>query len=139
MTLSAILSILMESHEYASTTSLIRTLTTKTLNFAIRIDRVILQSSHLLPCHKSARAAQSKPVRKDNRRKVKGNGLGSILLVLVLDLLGSGISLLFSLLGTTLETEDELNSGVLRNRIIYQSVVISPADSGMGVISRGRK
>jgi len=52
--------------------------------------------------------------------------------VLVLDLLGSGIGLLFSLLGTTLETEDELNSGILGNGIIYQSVVISTADSGMG-------
>jgi len=35
MALSAILSILMESHEDAGTTTLIRTLTTKTLNLAI--------------------------------------------------------------------------------------------------------
>jgi len=116
MTLSAILSILMESHEYASTTSLIRTLTTKTLNFAIRINRVILQSSHLLPI--------TSQYRHPNQEH--------ILLVLVLNLLWSGISLLFSLLGTALEAEDELNSGILGNRIIYQSVVISTADSGMG-------
>jgi hypothetical protein len=52
--------------------------------------------------------------------------------VLVLDLLGGGVSLFFSLLGTTLETEDELDSRILGNSVVYQSIVISTADSGMG-------
>ena len=49
MTLATILSILMESHKDSGTTSLTRTLTTKTTNLAIRINRIILQCSHFLP------------------------------------------------------------------------------------------
>jgi hypothetical protein len=49
MALSAVLSILMECHKDASTTSLSRAFTAKALNFAIRINRVVFQSSHLLP------------------------------------------------------------------------------------------
>jgi hypothetical protein len=52
--------------------------------------------------------------------------------VLVLDFLGGGILLLFSLFGTTFETKYQLDSGILGNAVIYQSVVISTADSGMG-------
>jgi hypothetical protein len=48
MTLPTILSILMESHKDSRTTSLTRTFATKTLNLAIRINRIILQRSHFL-------------------------------------------------------------------------------------------
>jgi hypothetical protein len=49
MTSPTILSILMKSHKDSSTTSLTRTFPSKTLNFSIRINRIILQSSHFLP------------------------------------------------------------------------------------------
>jgi hypothetical protein len=49
MTLSTILSILMECHKDSRTTSLTRTFTTKTSNLAIGINRIILQCSHFLP------------------------------------------------------------------------------------------
>jgi hypothetical protein len=49
MTLSTILSILMESHEDSRTASLGRAFSTKTLNLAIRINRVIFQCRHFLP------------------------------------------------------------------------------------------
>ena len=45
--------------------------------------------------------------------------------MLVLNLLWRGVSLLLSLLGTTLETENQLYSRILRNFVIYQSIVIS--------------
>jgi len=54
--------------------------------------------------------------------------------VLMFDFLGSSILLLLSLFGAAFETEYQLDSGVLRNTVVYQSVVISImiADSGMG-------
>ena len=113
MALPTILSILMESHKDSRTTSLTRTLTTKTTNLAIRINRIILQCSHFLPGRPSVHFF-----------------LWKILLMLVLDLLGSGILLLLSLFGTSFETEYQLNCGILGNAVIYQSVVISMADSG---------
>ena len=57
-----------------------------------------------------------------------------LLLVFVFDFLGSCILLLFSLFGTAFKTEDQLDSRILRNTVVYQSVVVSimVADSGMG-------
>jgi hypothetical protein len=78
MALSAVLSILMESHKDASTTSLIRAFTAKTLNFAIRINRVVFQSSHLLP------KSQSQYMRPMKKR----GGRGTYFLCLCLIFLG---------------------------------------------------
>ena len=55
----------------------------------------------------------------------------TILLMLMLDLLGRSILLLFSLFGTAFKTEYQLHGRILGNLVIYQSVVISMADSGM--------
>jgi hypothetical protein len=55
---------------------------------------------------------------------------GSILSVLMLDLLGCSILLLLSLFGTSIEAEYQVKSGILRNAVVYPSVVISMADSG---------
>src|ERR1700685_4625318 len=49
VTFSTVLSVLVESHENPSPTTLSRTLPSKPLNLAIRINRIILQRSHLLP------------------------------------------------------------------------------------------
>ena len=53
----------------------------------------------------------------------------------VFDFLGGRILLLLSLFGTTFKTEYQLDSGILGNTVVYQSVVISImiADSGMGI------
>jgi hypothetical protein len=55
--------------------------------------------------------------------------------VFVLDFLGGRILLLLSLFGTAFKTEYQLDSGILGNTVVYQSVVISImiADSGMGI------
>jgi hypothetical protein len=41
------------------------------------------------------------------------------------DLLGRSILFLLPLLGPSFKRKDQLNSGILRNIVIYQSVVIS--------------
>ena len=112
MTLPAVLSILVESHEDTRTTGLTGTLPSKTLNLPVGINRVILQRSQFLPIISLCRE-------------------NAILLMLMLDLLRRSISLLLSLFGTTFKTENQLHSRILGNIVIYQSVVISTADSGM--------
>ena len=113
MTLPTVLSILVEGHEDTSTAGFTRTLPSKTLNLAIRINRVILQRSQLFPTINTT-------LHKD-----------TLLFMLMFDLLWRGVGLLLSLLGATFETEYQLHSCILRNTVIYQSVVISTADSGM--------
>jgi hypothetical protein len=88
MTLPTVLSILVESHEDTGAASLAGTFTTKTLDLAIAVDRVVFQGGHLL------------------------------LPVLVLDLLGRGVLLLFSLLGATVEAEDQVHSRILRDGVV---------------------
>ena len=78
MALSAVLSVVHSRHEDTGTTLLGWAFTSKTLDLAIAIDLVVLKHSQL--------------------------GL----LALVLDLLGSGVDLLLSLLRTTTESEDQV-------------------------------
>src|SRR5271170_526360 len=120
VTLSTVLSVLVESHENSSPTTFSRTLPLKTLNLAIRINRIIFQRSHLLPRVPSV----PRPTKRE----------GGLLLMFVFDFLGSSILLLLSLFGTTFKTEYQLNGRFLGNIVVYQSVVISImiADSGMG-------
>jgi hypothetical protein len=56
--------------------------------------------------------------------------------VLVLDFLGCGILLLFSLFGTSVEAEYQIESGILGNTVVYPSIVISMADSGRGLVGK---
>jgi hypothetical protein len=57
-----------------------------------------------------------------------------VLLVFMFDFLGGSILLLLSLFGTAFKTKYQLDSRILGDTVVYQSVVISVmiADSGMG-------
>jgi hypothetical protein len=94
VTLATVLTVLVLGHEDTSTTSGIRTLTTKTSDLARLIHLVHLQDSHL--------------------------DLGT----LVLDLLGSGISLLLSLLTTTEKLSIKVKSRVILDTIKSKSLSI---------------
>jgi hypothetical protein len=94
VTLATVLTILVLGHENTSTTSGVRALTTKTSNLARLINLVHLQDSQL--------------------------DLGT----LVLDLLGSGVSLLLSLLTTTEKFGVEVKSRIILNTIESKSFSI---------------
>ena len=91
MTLPAVLSILVESHENSSPASLTGTFPTKTLNFTIRVDRVVFQGRHFL------------------------------LPVLMFDFLGSGVLFLFSLFGSSVETEYQVDGCILRDVVVWKN------------------
>jgi hypothetical protein len=71
------------SHKDTGTTSGLRALPSETLDAALRVDLVVLEDGHL------------------------------DLLPLVLDLLGGGVVLLLSLLGTSSESENQVKGGLL--------------------------
>ena len=73
----------MPGHEDTGTTGRLRALPSESLDAALRVDLVVLENGHL------------------------------DLLSLVLDLLGGGVVLLLSLLGTSSETQDEVEGGLL--------------------------
>jgi hypothetical protein len=82
-TLSTALPVLVPSHEDTGTTGGLGALPSETLDAALRVDLVVLEDGHL------------------------------DLLPLVLDLLGGGVVLLLPLLGTSSETQDEVEGGLL--------------------------
>jgi len=51
--------------------------------------------------------------------------------MLMFNLLGGSVIFLLSFLGTPVKTEDQLKCCIRSNIVIYQSVIISTADSGM--------
>lgn len=88
---TAVLSVVHSCHEDTSTTVLVWTLSSKSLDLAITIDFVVLQHSQLS------------------------------LLPLMLDLFWRGVNLLLSLLSTTSETQDKVKSGLLLDVVVRKS------------------
>ena len=82
-TLSTRLPVLVPGHEDTGTTGRLRALPSESLDAALRVDLVVLENGHL------------------------------DLLSLVLDLLGGGVVLLLPLLGSSSETQDEVEGGLL--------------------------
>merc|ERR1719159_1013590 len=92
--LSAVLPILVVGHEDATTTILTWTLPPQTGDLSLITDLVILQGSKLN------------------------------FLMLVLNLLGSGVILLLTLLAATTKAEDQVQGGLLLNVVIGESAAI---------------
>ena len=88
MALATVLSVVHSSHEDTSAAVLGRAFPPQTFDLAISIDLVVLEHSQLR------------------------------LLALVLDLLGCGVDLLLALLGSTAETEDEVECGLLLDVVV---------------------
>lgn len=83
-----------ETYEDTGTTLGGGALTTETLDAAIGVDLVVLQDGHL------------------------------DLLALMLDLLGGVVSLLLTLLGTSTQTEHEVESGLLLNVVVAEGTAV---------------
>ena len=94
MTLSTVLAILVLSHKDTGTTSLSRAFTTQAGNFASAINLVKLENAQL------------------------------DLLSLVLDLLGSGVDLLLSLLTTSTQTQDQMQSGFFLDVVVREGSAV---------------
>ena len=89
--LSAILTVEMGSHEDAGTTLFSGALASQTMNFAVVVHTVVLQHGQFN------------------------------FLMLVFDLLGSGVILLLALLATTTETKDQVKSRLFLDVVIGES------------------
>ena len=94
MALPTVLSVVHRSHEDTGTALLGRALASEALNLAITVDLVVLEHSQLR------------------------------LLALVLDLLGSGVHLLLSLLCTTTESQDEMEGRLLLDIVVGEGAAI---------------
>jgi hypothetical protein len=94
MAAAAVLAVVHGGHEDTSTTCLAWALPPQTLDLAIAIDLVVLEHGQL--------------------------GL----LALVLDLLRGGVNLLLALLGTTTQTQDEVESGLLLDVVVAQGTAV---------------
>lgn len=92
--LTAILAIMVLSHENTSTTALSRALLAETVDLAALIHTVELEDGHA--------------------------NLGA----LMLDLLGGGVGLLLLLLGTTTETENKMEGALLLDVVVAQGAAI---------------
>lgn len=97
---TAVLSVVHGGHEDTSTTLLLWALTSQALDLAIAVDLVVLENSQL--------------------------GL----LALVLDLFGGGVNLLLALLGTTTQTEDEMEGRLLLDVVVGESATVLKLLSG---------
>jgi len=98
--LATVLAIFVESHEGGSATLHSGAFATEAFDLAVRLDFVVFQDRHL------------------------------DLLALVLDLLRSVISLLLPLLGTTTETQNQVERGLLLDVIIRESAAVLQLLSG---------
>jgi len=98
--LAAVLTVLVEGHEDTGTALSGGALTTETLDLAVRVDLVVLQDSHL------------------------------DLLPLVLDLLGSVVSLLLPLLCTSTETQHQVESRLLLDVVVAEGATVLELLSG---------
>merc|ERR1712212_389732 len=94
MTSAAVLAVEVGSHEDASSTLLVGTLTAKASDFSVLVDLVVLKD-----------------------RKLDQ-------LLLVLDLLGGGKGLLLTLLATTSQAEDKVERRLLLDVVVGQSTSI---------------
>lgn len=94
MAATTVLSVVHGGHEDAGTTLLCGAFAAQTFNLAIAINLVVLENSQL--------------------------GL----LALVLDLLGGGVHLLLALLGSTTQTEDQVESGLLLDVVVGEGSAI---------------
>jgi len=92
--LATVLTIVVEGHEDTCTALRGRTLTTKTFDFSVRVHLVVFQDGHLN------------------------------LLAFVLDLFGSVVGLLLTLLGTTTKAEDQVKSRLLLDVVVAESASI---------------
>lgn len=94
MAATAVLAVVHGSHEDTGTALLAGALAAKTLDLSVAINLVVLEDGEF--------------------------GL----LALVLDLLGSGVDLLFSLLATTTEAEDEMEGALLLDVVVGKGAAI---------------
>lgn len=94
MAATAVLTVVHGSHEDTSTALLGRALTSQTLDLAVTVDLVVLEHGQL--------------------------GL----LALVLDLLRGGVNLLLALLGSTTQTQDQVQSRLLLDVVVGQSTAV---------------
>ncbi|ORX81402.1 hypothetical protein K493DRAFT_94900 [Basidiobolus meristosporus CBS 931.73] len=92
--LAAVLTVMMPGHEDTSTALGGRTFASETGDLTVLVDLVVLENSQL------------------------------DLLVLVLDLLGGGVSLLLSLLGTTTKTKNQVEGGLLLDVVVGEGAAI---------------
>jgi len=93
-TLATVLTVVVQCHEDTSSALSSGTFTTEALDLAIRVDPVVFQDRHL------------------------------DLLALVLDLFGSVVSLLLSLLSTTTKTQNQMEGGLLLDVVIGKSTAV---------------
>merc|ERR1711997_1071365 len=93
-TLATVLTVKMGSHENSGTTFLSRALPSQSVNFSIVIHTVVLQYCQF------------------------------DLLVLMLDLFGSGVILLLTLLATTTKTEDQVKGRLFLDVVVTQCTTI---------------
>lgn len=94
MTLTTVLSVLHVSHEDTGTTGWSWALSSQSLNLTVVVNLVVSQDSQL------------------------------VLSVLVLDLLWGGVDLLFSLLTTTSQSQDQVQGGLLLDVVVRQGSAI---------------